>query len=389
MADRTAIEWTDASWNPILARNKATGKVGWHCEHVSEGCRNCYAERLNKPRGTGLDFKPGHRGDLELFLDEKMLTQPLRWKRPRMVFVCSMTDLFAEFVPEEWIDKIFAVMALAQQHTFQVLTKRPERMRDHLAPSRANIVGPQAWRMTLEEGVRHPRWAVGAGIIRTVVPHLTVWRLPNVWPGVSVEDQPTADVRIPILEGTPAAVRWISAEPMLEPINILPWVNRLDRDAAGLADDPLAATLLGGTMLEADHYQEASAPTVRGLDWVVAGGESGPGARPMDPDWARSLRDQCQAAGVPFLFKQWGEWIDADSWLDQLEAGPTKILSHGKPWRPARPLNYSDAATLADICNVGLTDRRSTGRTYLRVGKKRAGRALAGRIHDAWPETAA
>ena len=142
-------------------------------------------------------------------------------------------------------------------------------------------------------------------------------------------------------------------------------------------------------MLEADHYQEASAPTVRGLDWVVAGGESGPGARPMDPDWARSLRDQCQAAGVPFLFKQWGEWIDADSWLDQLEAGPTKILSHGKPWRPARPLNYSDAATLADICNVGLTDRRSTGRTYFRVGKKRAGRALAGRIHDAWPETAA
>ncbi|MEK9751770.1 MAG: DUF5131 family protein [Rhodospirillaceae bacterium] len=110
MGDRSRIEWTDASWTPIRARNRATGKVGWHCEHVSEGCRNCYAERWNRPYGTGLPYKPGHRADVELFLDEQLLTQPLRWRRPRRVFVCSMTDLFADFVPDEWIDRVFAVM---------------------------------------------------------------------------------------------------------------------------------------------------------------------------------------------------------------------------------------------------------------------------------------
>src|SRR5258708_31121882 len=130
MADKSAIEWTDATWNPIRARNKKTGKVGWHCEHATTGCVNCYAEGFNKRLGTGLDFKPGHRKDIELFLDEAMLTQPLRWKKPRMIFVGSMTDMFADFVPVEWIDKIFAIMALTPWHTYQLLTKRAQRMHD-------------------------------------------------------------------------------------------------------------------------------------------------------------------------------------------------------------------------------------------------------------------
>lgn len=132
MADRSKIEWTDASWTPIRARNVDTGKVGWHCEHVSEGCRHCYAEGINKRLGTGLSYKPGlvGPGGAEIFRDEKMLLAPVRWKRPRMIFVCSMTDLFAEFVSDEMIDRVFAVMALCPQHTFQVLTKRPKRMRE-------------------------------------------------------------------------------------------------------------------------------------------------------------------------------------------------------------------------------------------------------------------
>src|SRR5712671_7902670 len=129
MGDKSAIEWTDATWTPIRARNHRG--TGWHCEHVSDGCRNCYAEGFNRRLGTGLDFKPGYRLYNEIFLDEKMLTLPLRWKKPRMIFVCSMTDLFADFVRDEWIDRMFAVMALCPQHRFQVLTKRAKRMREY------------------------------------------------------------------------------------------------------------------------------------------------------------------------------------------------------------------------------------------------------------------
>lgn len=139
MADNSAIEWTDATWNPVRARNLETGKVGWHCEHATTGCEFCYAEGFNKRLGTGLAFKPGHRADIEIFLDEAMLTQPLRWKKPRRIFVGSMTDLFADFVPDEFIDRMFAVMALAPQHTFQLLTKRAARMREYLTLPRTML----------------------------------------------------------------------------------------------------------------------------------------------------------------------------------------------------------------------------------------------------------
>ena len=170
MGENSKIEWTDSTWNPIRARNLATGKVGWHCEHMSEACRFCYAEGINRRLGTGLDFKPGHRADIEIFLDEQMLLAPLRWKKPRRIFVNSMTDTFAEFVKDEWLDRMFAVMVLCPQHTFQVLTKRPERMRSYVI-----------------------HLAVGG------------WPLKNIWLGVSAEDQATADERIPLLLQTPAA----------------------------------------------------------------------------------------------------------------------------------------------------------------------------------------
>jgi protein gp37 len=256
MGEKSKIEWTDATWNPIRARQTVPGvafkpKIGWHCEHVSEGCRNCYAETMNRRLGTGLDFKPGHRSDVEIFLDEKMLLAPLRWTKPRRIFVNSMTDTFAEFVKDEWLDRMFAVMALAARHTFQVLTKRPERMREFCTSG---------------------------------------WPLPNVWLGVSAEDQATADERIPLLLETPAAVRFVSLEPLLGPIDLFH------------IEEP------SGLTFNALSKKEGISFRGRGLDWAIVGGESGPHARPMHPEWARDIRDQCAAAATPFFFKQWGEW---------------------------------------------------------------------------------
>ncbi|MGH9676355.1 MAG: DUF5131 family protein, partial [Candidatus Acidiferrum sp.] len=233
MGAQSKIEWTDASWNPIRARRLfAEGDVivwgrsstkqhglGWHCEHISEGCRNCYAETMNRRLGTGLDFKPGHLDDIEIFLDEKMLLAPFHWRKPRRIFVCSMTDLFGAWVKYEWLDRIFAVMALCPQHTFQVLTKRPKQMRGYLSIGRANPVGLEALGIVMSEARINPRSDVGAGVmLQGDIPHLKVWPLPNVWLGVSCEDQATYDRRKDDLRATPAAIHFFSIEPMLGPI---------------------------------------------------------------------------------------------------------------------------------------------------------------------------
>lgn len=263
MADKSAIEWTDASWTPIRARNLKTGKIGWHCEHDTTGCEFCYSEGFNKRLGTGLAFKPGHRKDIEIFLDEEMLLAPLRWKKPRKIFVCSMTDLFAGFVKDEWIDRVFAVMALCPQHTFQVLTKRAERMRAYCA-SDATLGRVLSLTNSWLQGdgkieVQHKPDGLG-GIV-----------LPNVWLGVSTERQKEADERLPLLLQTPAAVRFISAEPLLGPITIsyLEWAR---------------------------------------LDWVIVGGESGVGARECDIGHVDGIVSQCRAAGIPVFVKQLGAW---------------------------------------------------------------------------------
>lgn len=269
MGDYTGIEWADATRNPLRGT-----RGSWACVKVSEGCANCYAERLNMRFGG-----PPYTMDADtLRLDEAALTLPSRWKRPRLVFVCSMTDLFAEEVPDAWIDKVFGVMAMAPQHTFQVLTKRATRMKDFL---RARSF--------------RPRLAIRIGFL--MEPQLDDCPfLPNVWLGVSAENQARADERIPELLDTPAAVRWISAEPMLGPIDI-----------GSYMPDKL------------QQFVDRGGPF---LDWVVAGGESGgPEARAMvaqygngpklyPKPWAvkalAAMRDECAAARVPFFFKQWG-----------------------------------------------------------------------------------
>lgn len=335
MSDHTHIEGADATWNPI------TG-----CSVVSAGCRHCYAMRLASTRlrdhqsraGLTHETSAGPVWTGEVRLNEAWLDQPLRWKKPRRIFVCAHGDLFHESVPDEWIDRVFAVMALAPQHTFQVLTKRPARMLSYVTGH---------WHSRLFSHIRSlGQPPPGHGVLLSTVNG----SLTNVWLGVSVENQGTADERIPLLLDTPAAVRWISAEPLLAPVDLL----NCDPDPR-LAGHTATATYLGDWWEPGDGL--SSAPR-HGLDWVIAGGESGPGARPSHPDWFRSLRDQCQVANVPFLFKQWGSWTPEDC-ICQIQRRPHFMVSSPTPGKRG---------------------------VMFRCGKRAAGRLLDGREWNQYPE---
>ncbi len=292
MGATSNIEWTDATWTPIRAR-RADGKIGVHCEKVSPACKNCYAERFNKrnlpAHGTGLDFTVLNRANVEIIVDKNILVHPQKWRRPRRIFVCSQTDLFGQFVSDECIDQVFSVMAASRQHIFQVLTKRPERMQSYLSQFKPS---PLKDGFITRGGVSHGESEKGWPIFNP-----TRWPLPNVWLGVTAENQEWASKRIPALLATPAAKRFVSCEPLLGSIDLnhslggTKWIG--------------GQRGCGGTTKGIHHHDDRCG---KGIDWVIVGGESGPGARPMHPEWARSLRDQCRAAGVPFFFKQWGEW---------------------------------------------------------------------------------
>lgn len=369
MADKSLIEWTDATWNPI------TG-----CSVVSPGCKHCYAMKLaggrlrNHPSRMGLtaESKAGPVWTGEVRFNERMLLEPLRWSKPRKIFVCAHGDLFAEGVPDEWIDRVFAVMALCPQHMFQVLTKRPERMREYLlAKDAARRAYEKVCDLTLENllqvilllpGMADPGLNPAAPRI-----HLDVWPLPNLWLGVSAENEHWAQNRIPVLLDTPAVKRFVSLEPLLGPIDLEPYVLPPSKWSNGwLNNYPL-------------WYPKAQ------LDWVIVGGESGVGARPMSASWARSLRDQCAAASVPFFFKQWGNWIDADEWFDRMERSGAFVTVRGAIFQPPRPLNYEHAAQLAPEVEH---EHHSDGTTSIDVGKRIAGRLLDGVEHNGMPGTA-
>jgi protein gp37 len=302
MADKSKIERCDATVSPIRARNRKTGKVGWHCEHVSPGCANCYSEGINKRLGTGLPFKPGHLADVELFLDEDILTKPLRWKKPRTIFWNSMTDLFGAFVPDAMIDKHFAVMALTPQHRHIVLTKRPARMREYFTDNRPFVVADEALAVGRNLPENYAGWSREhwkPSVIRGCTQPAN-WPLPNVRIGVSVEDQTRADERIPDLLATPATVRFCSAEPLLGPIDF----TAIAADDTGETNALSGLTFCEGRNEPAEHAC---------LDQVIVGGESGPGARPMQVEWARSIVAQCKAAGTACFVKQLGAdpiWSD-------------------------------------------------------------------------------
>lgn len=351
MSDGTAIEWTDATWNIVNG-----------CTVHSPGCANCYAMQLAATRLKNIPSRVGlarmHNGHAqwtgEVRFNEAVLLDPLKWRRPRRIFVCAHGDLFHEKVPDEWIDRVFAVMALCPQHSFQVLTKRAERMRKYISRLADSLA---RWRR-LGDAIAGE---IGNDAYDTAGE--CFWPIANVWLGVSVEDQARADERIPDLLETPAAVRWLSCEPLLGPLDLGEWFV-----CPNWSDDiPMDMTTgLRECCAKCDFTGIGGFSGLPIVDWVVAGGESGRDARPMHPAWARSLRDQCAAAGVPFLFKQWGSWGETYS---PDRDGPTHfVMPDGK----------------SDIIESGMTWPR--GAAAMRsMDKRRAGRLLDGQQHDAFP----
>lgn len=316
MAQATNIEWTEQSWNFLRG-----------CRRVSKGCGcdeggGCYAERQAiRHAGQGGAYEglvkstpKGPRWTGEISFHKDILLAPLRRKTPTTYFVNSMSDLFYEKVTDEMIDKAFAVMALCPQHTFQILTKRPERMKAYMKRLRAYTDSVDGFDEFLKSPIAHFMRCISKAQGNPFYTNAPLalydndesWKADpetisrtngtpprNVWLGVSVEDQKTADERIPLLLATPAAIRWISAEPLLGSINLR---NVYDKwhNFGGELD-----TLRG---IDTKHQCDLTGK----LDWVVVGGESGPRARPCDIAWIRSIVDQCRAAGVPVFVKQLG-----------------------------------------------------------------------------------
>ena len=294
MADQRqgGISWTSRTWNPVRG-----------CSRVSAGCANCYAEPLTARfsgegkgmwgRGLAVLDARGARWTGKVVLVESKLADPLRWRKPQKVFVNSISDLFHENLDGQSIAKVFASMALARHHTFQVLTKRAARMREIVNhPAFANEVFCEIDR--LEHDRRWDR------LPRVTEGERMPWPLPNVWLGVSVEHQEAADERIHELLGTPAAVRFLSCEPLLGPVDLRAYLEVTGEDERG-------------------HWSAFP------LHWVIVGGESGPGARRMAPEWAESILAQCAAAGVPAWFKQTGSvWARGSRFADRAGADPAE-----------------------------------------------------------------
>jgi protein gp37 len=347
MSDSTRIEWTDggATWNIVNG-----------CSIRSEGCSHCYAMTL---AGTRLKHHPSRKGLTketksgpvwtgEVRMHRPWLDQPIRWARPRMIFVCAHGDLFHENVPEAWIDEVMAVVAYTDWHIHQILTKRAARLfaymtrlyRDgryrKVAALIANIVG----------GTEADRQKAVAKCIEQFER-----KLPRAWFGVTAENQVTADERIPYLLAAPVSVRWVSAEPLMSFVDLKRFLPKRRRRE----DEPKVGS---------DANPSAS------LDWVVAGYESGPGARPGHPDWARKLRDDCVSAGTAFFFKQWGAWK------------PDKQ-------HPKRIFIYHDGST--DVPDARAANPKNEGECEIaHFGKKKStGRELDGRTWLQFPPEAA
>ena len=294
MSDNTHIQWTEATWNVVSG-----------CTRVSDGCTHCYIERTPPMRMAHRRFdRDGIGGTTGVQLHPDRLAIPLHWRKPRLIFVCSLADLFHDNVPDGYLAQVWEVMAQCPQHTFQILTKRPARMRSWLK-----------------------RWHDNTG-------------LANVWCGASIESNDYVG-RADKLREVPAAIRFLSLEPLLAPINDL---------------------------------------DLTGIGWVIVGGESGPGARPMHPDWARNLRDKCTAARVPFFFKQRGEW----TWNE-----PDNFCMPTKPYSDRVAVMHPTGITAMTKGNPFNPFER--GHPYWatrieRVGKKAAGRELDGREWNEFPQ---
>lgn len=379
MATDTSIEWADKTWSPIIG-----------CDRVSPGCDACYAIstahiRTSNPRPSiaaafaGTTHKADGRVDWtgQINLLEDRLLQPLSWKKPLKVFVNSQSDLFHKNVPTQFIARIFAVMALTPRHTYQILTKRHGRMRALLN------------RRDFAVAVRTEMYILDRDTTLSVD---EVWPLKNVWMGVSVENQEWANIRVPALLDTSAAVRWISAEPLLGPVDLAPWLGPWNLAVTHSRANPthIIGPYEDGTDVPQMDCDTCDFDTARtGLDWVVAGGESGPKARPMHPNWARGLRQQCADAGVPYLFKQWGEYgieaplDDQGRYLNTPRGLGITVADDGTVYQPG-DLSYPDGPRYGEALRAD--HGRASLTAMYRLGKKKAGRELDGRTHDQFPE---
>lgn len=354
MGDKTKIQWTDATWNPLRG-----------CSRVSEGCRNCYAESVaHRFSGPGMPYEgltrivnghPAWTGEVRMI--PELLDQPLRWRKPRRIFVNSMSDLFHENVPDYFIDRVFGVMwachVCDKQHVFQILTKRAKRMRDYMMQDRR---AQWARAAAFVAGGYDPD-GMFDDIANLQGPH------PRIWLGVSAENQPAADDRIQQLMETPAAVRWVSLEPLLGQIS-------------------LVVPFDGATV----NAARGALPGIPRLDWVVVGGESGPHARPMHPEWARALRDQCRDAKVQFFFKQWGEWAPRGGSVNGGGTDFSEIDPQCTRWpRVIRLGEHGRDTRYLENLTGGIGEE-----VFMQmVGKKLAGRLLDGVLHDEYPEAGA
>ena len=354
MGDKTKIEWTEATWNPV------TG-----CDKVSPGCDHCYAESVAH-RFAGTKAYPD---GFAVTLRPERLEWPIRKTKPQRIFVNSMSDLFHDQVPDEYIARVWAVMALAPRHTFQILTKRHGRMKSLVGSERFAGLVYMAVNAILAQG-NPPKIAddtIVAALDGFARGQFTV--LPNVHGGVSAEDQQRAALRIPALNATPFAVRFVSAEPLL---------GRIEMDPEWLP------VVCGNCDCDMGCH-----PPSGGIDWVIVGGESGAGARPMHPDWARSLRDQCTEAGVAFLFKQWGEWVEDVTIRHAHGTGEEYRLLNVPPdhKNPKRCAMHSSGGTAMTADNPFNPFRAGHGgwTAIRRAGKKLAGRELDGRTWDEYP----
>lgn len=316
----TKIEWADHTANPIRVYDAETKKVGWGCRKISPGCLNCYAETLNGRWGTGAPYTVEGQANQIPFLDRGVLLRLLKFKprgpfkqpsgRP-IVFLGDMNDLFygnemdrkaceavgAEFrpVPFEWIDEIVSVAYLRPDIDFIILTKRPDRMLEYFSSNREREKALHRW--AREAGREFAVYTTGYRLDRPWGQTEARWPIPNLWLMTSVENQRQADLRLPFLVSCPAAILGVSIEPLIESVDLSPWMNPTHLgDCSGCTGPRRDVTHQGGT------NQHPS----RTIDWAIVGGESGPGSRPFNDEWARSIRDQCTPHGVAYFAKQMG-----------------------------------------------------------------------------------
>ena len=380
----TKIEWADATINPVVG-----------CSHCSPGCDNCYAERFaarlaRNPKTAGkykgvVDENGKWTGKINSNFSEKMYPHRVPGKRKK-VFVGSMTDIFHPNYPADNRDEIFAsiladhIFTNGHGHTFIILTKRPQAMAKYFAAGPDTLLrrwgrAGNGWIIVGDgDSETFEEYADG----QTIPQEMTsprdnlrqdyLWPLPNVWLGVTVCNQAEADEKIPVLLQTPAAVRFVSVEPCLGPVDLghLSWTDIIGSTAEKNA-------LTGKTWIQGNCGESSQTLQGNRLGWVICGGETGPGARPMHPDWVRGLRDQCQSAGVPFFFKGWGEWapigwVHADSKFDL----PHIVISQDGRVVQSRK-------DLAPSHNFELR----------RVGKRSVGRLIDGVEHNEFPEVKA